>query len=650
MKHRFSFRHARVLAALALILLPLIFCCAGAEGLPGARQSVEYTLRLDLRQRLVGQNATGQNTIAMPSGLTQADKAAISSAVSSLRSAMVNREATVSVEVNLSSTAFFPDTISLASLITEQAYANIPGTVTGDYLNWHLHKVVMIISWSDADYTIDYEMDYYTTAAQESAVGAFISRKLASFAFTDQTPEYDKVRTIYDCVRDTVSYDYAHLNDSSYLLKQSAYAAAINGTAVCQGYATLLYRFLRSAGIDCRVVVGLGGGGAHAWNLIRVDGQYYYADATWDDGRTDYAYFLRGSTDFPRHTPDSELADFLSSYSIAKTKYVVPEITSLTAVFNQTNTVYTSNDIESLRAMLTVSGVTRAGAAQTDITAYTLEGPLTAGTCTVTASYGGIKTTFTVTVTAVAPDHLTATLSQNALVYPVTPLDKLRPMLAVAIFYNDGTKREAISTYTLQGTLTPGQSTVTVSAEGVSTTCGVQVTKVTDAFTLPFDTMLLGPGDHIALNAKTLLTGVGTLQWACDEKNVLTVAPGWVTVVGLGEAHVRVWPQDAPEAVQTCVITVRDMVWSRLPQNLTSIRAEAFSGAGFKELIISDSIKSIGEKAFSGCDSLARVWLPDGEISIAADAFPEDVIILCADGSAAQAFAAQYGYDCYLTD
>ena len=99
MKHRFSFRHARVLAALALILLPLIFCCAGAEGLPGARQSVEYTLRLDLRQRLVGQNATGQNTIAMPSGLTQADKAAISSAVSSLRSAMVNREATVSVEV-----------------------------------------------------------------------------------------------------------------------------------------------------------------------------------------------------------------------------------------------------------------------------------------------------------------------------------------------------------------------------------------------------------------------------------------------------------------------------------------------------------------------------------------------------------------------
>ena len=650
MKHRFTFRHVRILAALAVILLPLLFCCAGADGLIGARQSAQYTLRLDLRQRLVGQNAAGQNGIAMPSGLTQADKAAISSAVTTLRTAMVNRQTSVSVEVSLSSDSLFSDSITLASLISEQAYADIPGTVTGDYLNWHLYEINMYVSWSDADYSIEYQIGYYTTAAQESAVGSFISQKLTSFAFTDQTTEYEKVRTIYDCVCDTVSYDYTHLNDSTYLLKQSAYAAAINGTAVCQGYATLLYRFLRTAGIDCRVVVGLGGGGAHAWNLIKVDGQYYYADATWDDGRTEYAYFLRGSTDFSGHTPDSELADFLSSYSIAKTKYAVPEMTSLTAVFNQTKTVYTSSDIESLRVMLTVSGVTKAGAAQTGITAYTLEGTLTAGTCTVTASYGGAQATFAVTVTAVAPDRLTATLSQNALVYPVTPLENLRSMLAVSIFYNDGTKREAISDYTLLGTLAPGKSSVMVSCEGVSAACEVQVTKVTDAFTLQFDTMILCPDERFALTANTLLTGVGTLQWACDETSVLTVTPGWVTAVGVGEAHVRVWPQNAPEATQTCVITVRDLVRSRLPQSLTSIEAEAFSGAGFEEVILCDGIESIGEKAFSDCDSLVRVWLPEGEMSIAADAFPEGVIILCADGSDAEAFAAQYGYDCYLID
>lgn len=59
-----------------------------------------------------------------------------------------------------------------------------------------------------------------------------------------------------------VKYDYENLDDTDYKLKYTAYAALLNGTAVCQGYANLLYRMALEAGIDARFISGLGNGGA----------------------------------------------------------------------------------------------------------------------------------------------------------------------------------------------------------------------------------------------------------------------------------------------------------------------------------------------------------------------------------------------------
>ena len=64
------------------------------------------------------------------------------------------------------------------------------------------------------------------------------------------------------------------------MLKYTAYAAMINKTAVCQGYASLLYRLLLECGVDCRVVTGYGNGGRHAWNIVEVDGKYYNVAGT----------------------------------------------------------------------------------------------------------------------------------------------------------------------------------------------------------------------------------------------------------------------------------------------------------------------------------------------------------------------------------
>jgi hypothetical protein len=63
----------------------------------------------------------------------------------------------------------------------------------------------------------------------------------------------------------------------------------LNGKAVCEGYARAMQYLLQKCGIECAEAVGYirketgERGGAHAWNILKVDGGYYYLDTTWDD-------------------------------------------------------------------------------------------------------------------------------------------------------------------------------------------------------------------------------------------------------------------------------------------------------------------------------------------------------------------------------
>ncbi len=63
----------------------------------------------------------------------------------------------------------------------------------------------------------------------------------------------------------------------------------LNGKAVCEGYARTLQYLLHKCGIESTEIAGhvvkeTGElGELHAWNLVKIDGDYYYMDVTWDD-------------------------------------------------------------------------------------------------------------------------------------------------------------------------------------------------------------------------------------------------------------------------------------------------------------------------------------------------------------------------------
>ena len=79
-------------------------------------------------------------------------------------------------------------------------------------------------------------------------------------------------------------------------------------------------------------------------------------------------------------------------------------LNSITAVYTQSGTVYTHDTLDSLKADLVVTANYSDSSTQTVPAAdYTLSGTLTAGTSTITVSYGGKTTTFSVTVTTGVP-------------------------------------------------------------------------------------------------------------------------------------------------------------------------------------------------------------------------------------------------------
>lgn len=153
-------------------------------------------------------------------------------------------------------------------------------------------------------------------------------------------------------------------------------------------------------------------------------------------------------------------------------------LSSISAVYTQSGTVYPSDSLDSLKSDLVVtahySDTTTATVASSD---YTLSGTLTAGTSTVTVSYGGKTTTFSVTVSAPATlESITAVYTQSGTVYDTDSLDSLKADLVVTAVYTDSSTEVVPSAdYTLSGTLTVGTSTITVSYEGKTATFSVTV-------------------------------------------------------------------------------------------------------------------------------------------------------------------------------
>lgn len=91
----------------------------------------------------------------------------------------------------------------------------------------------------------------------------------------DEMTTYDKLKYFHD-------YLITHCeSDSEDAYANTIYGALVRGKALCEGYAKSFSYLCNKAGIENIIVTGETDT-AHMWNMVKIDGNWYHIDVTWD--------------------------------------------------------------------------------------------------------------------------------------------------------------------------------------------------------------------------------------------------------------------------------------------------------------------------------------------------------------------------------
>ncbi len=128
------------------------------------------------------------------------------------------------------------------------------------------------------------EIDTDKIAAMQKEIDATVD-SLVKEANTKSTT-YDKLKVFHDYLVLNSTFEKS---DEAGNYNQTIYNAFSGGTSKqgniqCAGYAKAMQYLCDKVGIDCMVITGTNEKGtSHAWNKVKVEGEWYNLDATWDD-------------------------------------------------------------------------------------------------------------------------------------------------------------------------------------------------------------------------------------------------------------------------------------------------------------------------------------------------------------------------------
>ena len=128
------------------------------------------------------------------------------------------------------------------------------------------------------------QITYITTKEQEDYINSQLKSILESIITPDMN-ESDIVKAINNYIVKRYTYDRSVKEDN-------VYYSLTTGSAMCQGYSMTAYKMFEMAGLECRIVIGTLNGEGHAWNLVKVDGNWYHIDITNNDDVIRDSYLL----------------------------------------------------------------------------------------------------------------------------------------------------------------------------------------------------------------------------------------------------------------------------------------------------------------------------------------------------------------------
>ena len=150
------------------------------------------------------------------------------------------------------------------------------------------------------------EMGYCPVPTQDSTAEIVWenAREILSIITDEEMSDYENTLAIYDWIMYKNKYNNSVTNlttaqatsQPAFYLEGLVYSSY--GYSVCDGISKTYSLLCNMLGIDCIRVVGQAGTngswGGHAWNKVKVDGQWYIVDATWGDLTTGFTYKMGG--------------------------------------------------------------------------------------------------------------------------------------------------------------------------------------------------------------------------------------------------------------------------------------------------------------------------------------------------------------------
>lgn len=169
------------------------------------------------------------------------------------------------------------------------------------------------------DFTPKYTMSYEERIGTQEQIDDSVAELLSGIAGT--ATDYEKAKYVFEVLIQNVDYDASMENN------QNIISVFLSRATVCQGYACATQYLLNQLGVQSTIVTGMAEGESHAWNLVRLDGNYYYMDTTWGNSR-----YLDDSSKIEKYVNYSYLAvtsEEISRTHVLDSSFPLPECTNM---------------------------------------------------------------------------------------------------------------------------------------------------------------------------------------------------------------------------------------------------------------------------------------------------------------------------------
>ena len=164
-------------------------------------------------------------------------------------------------------------------VILKTAILNVMDSIRKEkpYIYEHVSKWQMTMNYKGNQGTLSFKINYLTDKQKEVYVSAEV-KKISRKIVSKNATEFDKVKAVHDYIVLNSSYSKNTINS-----QYSAYTLLTEKKGVCQAYALLMVKMLQELKFDVKYVKGYSNNELHAWALVKVDGEWYHIDPTWND-------------------------------------------------------------------------------------------------------------------------------------------------------------------------------------------------------------------------------------------------------------------------------------------------------------------------------------------------------------------------------